>query len=223
MLRVTPAWRNVSARYGKPPTFGRIAIALWNAASRFSIALLIRSPFAREPLPPSAFHESAHPVTTTRPRRTGCSVNSRPTPQDRPTLCPLFSFRLQLANSSPHHRILEIWDHTTQVCSPLGGTEECVERLNLAGLPLLPATPSSRCESPAPVPSDSRRRTRAPPFRKRLRLESGPMPLDRYPLADRSVPWPARSGGAGVPPRLSDAHSEPGEPAPLRRRRQSRH
>src|ERR1700680_1111620 len=101
MLRVTPAWRNVSARYGKPPTSGRIAIALWNAASRFSIALLIRSPFAREPLPPSAFHESAHPVTTTRPRRTGCSVNSRPAPQDPPTLCPLLFFRLQLANSSP--------------------------------------------------------------------------------------------------------------------------
>src|ERR1700686_1972468 len=99
----------------------------------------------------------------------------------------------------------------------------CPGTWGLRCLPLPPAKPSSRCELPAPGPSDSRRRTREPPFRKRLRPESGPMPLNRYPSADRAVPWPARSGRAGVPPRLSDAHSEPGEPAPLRRRWQSRH
>jgi len=40
MLRVTPARRRVSARYGKPATKGRPAMARCSAACRFSIALL---------------------------------------------------------------------------------------------------------------------------------------------------------------------------------------
>src|SRR5271155_63711 len=41
-LRVTPAFRRTSARYGKPPTRGRFAPANFIASVRLSIALLTR-------------------------------------------------------------------------------------------------------------------------------------------------------------------------------------
>src|SRR5580704_5269568 len=44
-LRVTPARRRISARYGKPPTFGRTAIARLWAACKLSIALLTEVSF----------------------------------------------------------------------------------------------------------------------------------------------------------------------------------
>jgi hypothetical protein len=44
MLRVTPACRRLSARYGNPPTFGRMAAALCIAAFRLSIAVLMKVP-----------------------------------------------------------------------------------------------------------------------------------------------------------------------------------
>jgi hypothetical protein len=45
IFRVTPACRNVSARYGNPPAFGRMDAARFKAASKFSIALPINISF----------------------------------------------------------------------------------------------------------------------------------------------------------------------------------
>src|SRR5271154_2718683 len=41
-LRVTPAFRRTSAKYGKPPTWGRPACATFRASVRLSIAWLTR-------------------------------------------------------------------------------------------------------------------------------------------------------------------------------------
>jgi hypothetical protein len=103
-LRVTPAKRNVSARYGKPPTLGRIAIARWKAASKFSIALLMLLPLLANGFHHSPIIGSAQTVTTTRPRRTGCSTSSCACAiSDRETRHQNFPRRpLHLVPSCPH-------------------------------------------------------------------------------------------------------------------------